>query len=48
MVTCLFDQNEMLECWIIGILGIKAEVKHQNCKNAFKPIIPLFQLGRSP
>jgi hypothetical protein len=45
--------NGMLECWNIGILGywdigIRAEINHFNCKKLLKPIIPLFQLGRSP
>ncbi|RZB37324.1 MAG: hypothetical protein SRB2_01237 [Desulfobacteraceae bacterium Eth-SRB2] len=32
MATCLFHQNGRMEYWNIGILGIKAEVKHYNCK----------------
>jgi len=49
----------MMERWNAGILGIKAEVKHYNCKKLLSfnfvqdklthySIIPLFQVGRSP
>ena len=56
--------NGMLEYWppvrsAFGserILGIKTETTYLNCKNSFKPIIPLlhysiiplFQLGEAP
>jgi len=30
-----------MEEWNVGMLGIKAEVRHYNFKNSFKPIIPL-------
>ena len=32
MTTCLYNQNGMLECWNAGILGIRAEINHFNCK----------------
>jgi hypothetical protein len=41
----LFHQNGMLECWNIGILGIKAKIKHYNCKKLLQThysITPLF------
>jgi len=34
-----------MECWNTGILGIKAEINHFNCKKILKPhysITPLF------
>jgi hypothetical protein len=51
MATCLFHQNGRMECWNVGVLGIKAEIKHYNCKKLLQThysIIPLFQLERSP
>jgi hypothetical protein len=32
MATCLCHQNGRMECWNAGILGIKAEINHFNCK----------------
>jgi len=32
MATCLFHQNGRMECWNVGVLGIKVEGKHYNCK----------------
>ena len=32
MATCLFHQHGRMECWNVGVLGIKVEVKHYNCK----------------
>jgi hypothetical protein len=46
MATCLFHQNGRMEYWNIGILGIKAEINHFNCKKLLQThysIIPLFQ-----
>jgi hypothetical protein len=40
-----------MEEWNVGMLGIKAEVKHYNYKKLLQThysIIPLFQLGPSP
>jgi hypothetical protein len=45
MATCLFHQNGRMECWNVGILGIKAEVRHYNCKKLLQThysITPLF------
>jgi hypothetical protein len=36
----------MLECWNIGILGIKAEITHFNCK--ITPSNPLFHYSTIP
>ena len=32
MATCLCHQNGRMEEWKNGILGIKAEINHFNCK----------------
>jgi len=32
MATCLFHQHGRMECWNVGVLGIKVEEKHYNCK----------------
>jgi len=45
MAICLFHPNGRMENWNIGILGIKAEVKHYNCKKLLQThysITPLF------
>jgi hypothetical protein len=46
MSTFLFHQMGRMECWNVGILGIKAEVKHYNWKKLLqthRPITPVFQ-----
>lgn len=32
MATCLYHQNGGMECWNVGMLGIRAEINHFNCK----------------
>jgi len=32
MAICLYHQNGILECWNAGILGVKVELNHINCK----------------
>jgi hypothetical protein len=32
MATCSCHRNGRMECWNAGILGIKAEINHFNCK----------------
>jgi hypothetical protein len=45
MKTYLCHPNGMLECWNAGILGIRAEINHFNCKKLLQThhsITPLF------
>jgi len=32
MATCLCHQNGRMECWNAGILGVRVEITHSNCK----------------
>jgi hypothetical protein len=38
----------ILGYWDIGILGIKAEIKHFNCKKLLQTIIPLLHYSTIP
>jgi hypothetical protein len=52
MATCLFHQNGRMECRNVGMLGIKAELKHYNYKKLlqthhFYPV-KLFSISPGP
>ena len=32
IATGLYHQNGRMECWNVGILGLRAEINHFNCK----------------